>query len=100
MLSTIISSERLIFQPPKVNLPHIYRHSNILIILTFFLETFKHWDTGLVSSGVSLTLQGEGTSLALAGHPSIDDITIKIPYVVEVLLHQPVSHSIFSYWVG
>ena len=100
MLSTFISSERLIFQPPKVNLPHICRYSNILIILTFFPETFKHLDTGLVSSGVSLTLWGEGMSLALAGHPSIDDVTIKIPYVVDVLLHQPVLHSIFSYWVG
>ena len=55
---------------------------------------------GLVSSGVSLTSWGEGASLALVGHPSSDGITIKIPYGVDVLLHQPASHPIFSYWVG
>ena len=30
-----------------------------------------------MSSGVSLTTWGEGASLALVGHPSGDDITIK-----------------------
>ena len=43
---------------------------------------------------------GESASLALAGHPSSDGITIKMPYEVDVLLHQPASHPIFSYWVG
>ena len=38
-------------------------------------------------SGVSLTSSGEGASLALVGHPSIDGITIKICYVEDVLLH-------------
>ena len=47
----------------------------------------RHRNTGLVSSGVSLTLWGEGASLALVGHPSSDGITIKIPYEVDVLLH-------------
>ena len=32
-----------------------------------------------MSSRVSLTLQGEGTSLVLVGHLSRDGITIKIP---------------------
>ena len=41
----------------------------------------------LVSSGVSLTLWGEGVSLALFDHPSSDGIAIKIPYRVDVLLH-------------
>ena len=31
---------------------------------------------------------------------SSDGIMIKIPYGVGVLLHQPASHPIFSYWVG
>ena len=34
--------------------------------------------------------------LALVGHPYSGGITIKIPYGVDVLLHQPVSHAIFS----
>ena len=38
-------------------------------------------------------------SLALVGHPSSDGVTIRMPYGVDVL-HQPVSHPIFSYWVG
>ena len=60
----------------------------------------KHRNTGLVSSRVSLTSWGEGASLAFVGHPSSDGITIKIPNWVDVLLCQPSSHPIFSYWVG
>ena len=52
---------------------------------------------GLVSSVASLTSSGEGTSLALVGTPSSDGVTIKIPYGVDVLLHRPPSHPIFSY---
>ena len=37
-----------------------------------------HSITGLVSSGVILTLWGEGASLVLVDHPSNDGITIKI----------------------
>ena len=37
----------------------------------------KHWNTGLVSSRVSLTSWGGGTSLALVGHASSDGITRK-----------------------
>ena len=54
----------------------------------------------LVSSGVSLTSWREGASSALVGHPSSDGITIKIPYGLDVLLHWPALHSIFSYLVG
>ena len=36
----------------------------------------------------------------LVGHPSSDGITIKIPFGVDVLLHQPASYPIFSYCVG
>ena len=45
------------------------------------------------------TLWGEGAPLAMIGHPS-SDVIIKIPYRVDVLLHQPALHPIFSYWVG
>ena len=54
---------------------------------------------GLVSSRASLTLLGEGASLALFDHPSSDRVMIKIPNGVDVL-HQPASHPIISYWVG
>ena len=59
----------------------------------------RHWSTGLVSSGASLTSWGEGASLALVGDPSSDGVTIKMPFGVDVL-HQPASHPIFFYWVG
>ena len=62
--------------------------SNLEIREVFkFLSSPRHRNTWLVSSGVSLTSWGEGASLALVGHPSSDGITIKIPYVVDVLLH-------------
>ena len=57
--------------------------------------TLKYWVAGSV-----LTSWGEGASLALVGYPSGDGITIKIPYGVDVILHQPASDNIFSYWVG
>ena len=56
-------------------------------------------NTGLVSSGASLTSQGEAASLALVGNPSTVGVTIKMPYGIDVL-HRPASHPIFSYWVG
>ena len=62
----------------------------------------RHWDTGLVSSAsrVSLILWGESASLTFVSYPCSEGITIKISYGIDVLLHRPVSHSIFSYWVG
>ena len=45
-------------------------------------------------------LRGEGAPLALVAHPSSDGIMTRIHYGVEVLLHRPATHSIFSYWVG
>ena len=55
---------------------------------------------GFVSSGVSVTLWGDGACLTFVGHTSSDGFTIKIPYGVDFLLHRSVSHPIFSYWVG
>ena len=52
-----------------------------------------------MSSRVSLTSLGKGATLALDGHPSSIGVTIEITYGVDVLLHQPELHSIFSYWV-
>ena len=53
----------------------------------------------MVSRGASLTSLGEGTSLALAGYPSSDGATTKMPYGVDVL-HRPALQPIFSYWVS
>ena len=52
-----------------------------------------------MSSGASLTSWG-GVFLTLVDHPSSDGMTIKIPSEVDVLLHQPALHAIFSYSVG
>ena len=38
--------------------------------------------------------------IALVCHPSNNGITIKISNGVDVLLHRPASHPIFSYCVG
>ena len=38
-----------------------------------------------MSSGVSLTSWEEGASLALVSNPSSDDVTIKMPYGVDVI---------------
>ena len=61
---------------------------------------YSYWNTGLVSSRVSLTSWGEGTSLAFVGHPSSDSFTINIPYGLDILLDQPALHPYFSCWVG
>ena len=60
----------------------------------------RHENTGLVSSRASLTSWGEGVSLALVGHFSSDGVTIKMPYEIDVLLHQPISHPILTCWVS
>ena len=56
---------------------------------------FPQDNTGLVSRGASLISWRESASLALVGHPSSDGVTMKIPYELDVLLHQPASHPIF-----
>ena len=50
-------------------------------------------------SGFSLTSWGEGASLALVRHPSSNSIVTKIPFVVDVLLHQPASHIFLLRWL-
>ena len=37
---------------------------------------------------------GEGASLVLVGLSSSDDVTVKINYGVDVLLHRPALHPI------
>ena len=65
-------------------------------ILNIYIIYIKPFDSSLLQQ-FSLFY---GASLALVGDPSSDGITIKIPYGLDVLLHRPASHSIFSYWVG
>ena len=66
------------------------------IFTGFPYKTLKYWVS--IQQGHSY-LMGEGTSLALVGHPS-SSITIKIPLGVDALLHQLASYPIFSYWAG
>ena len=68
------------------------RHFQIIIP-----KTLKYW---VCVQQVSLTWGVEGASLALVGHSSSDGVTVKIPYGVDVLLHQPASHPVFSYWIS
>ena len=70
-----------------------------LVLLFITLNKYLFTWPGMVSSGASFTSCGEGASLALVGHPSGDGVTVKMPYGVDVLLHRPASHPIFSYWV-
>ena len=83
------------------NVTKVFRHfrkalvsqCHLLIRLFKKVEIFpRHENTGMAFSGVSLTSWKEGASLALVGHPSSDDVTIKMPYGVDVLLRQPASH--------
>ena len=55
----------------------------------------RHENTVLVPCGASPTSWGKGTSLAFVGCPSSDGVRIKIPYRVDVLLHQPALHPTF-----
>ena len=57
----------------------------IVIYVSVYCFSPRFGNTGLVSSGASLTSWGEGASLALVGHPSSDGVTIKTPYGVDVL---------------
>ena len=78
------------------------KSSNNLVNKTPFTKTpftLRLSNTGLVPSGASLTLLGEGASLAFVGHLSSDCVTRKISYGVDVL-HWPALHPIFFYWVG
>ena len=59
-----------------------------------FTETLKYW-VGV--QGHQPYVMGKGASLALVGDPSSDGITIKIPYGVDVSLHQPALHPILPY---
>ena len=70
----------------------------IKTIETICYFSSRDWNTGFVSSGVSLTLLEEVVSLVLIGHPASDSVLI--PYGADVLLHRPASQTIFSYLVG
>ena len=55
---------------------------------------------GLVYRRDSSTSWEESTTLTLGDFPSNDDVIMKAPYGVDVLLNQPSLHPIFSNWVG
>ena len=58
----------------------LYSNCSNTVFLQNKLLPPRLWNTGLVSSRASLTLWGEGASLALVGHPSSDGVMIKMPY--------------------
>ena len=70
----------------------------IFYIVQNFLS-LRHWNTGWCPAGL-VSPRREKMSLALVGRPSSDGDTIRIPLVVDDLLHRPVFCPIFSYWVG
>ena len=74
--------------------PH---NTPFLLQMFFSARIVVNWNTGLVSSRVSLSSWGKGASLALASYASCNGVTVKVPYGVDVLLHWPVSQPIFSY---
>ena len=66
-----------------------------LIVLYWTLYfTLRIWNNVMVLSRIGLA-----SSPALVDQPSGDDILIKIPYGVDVLLHRPALHLIFSYCI-
>ena len=67
-------------------------------LLFFIFCSSRHWNTGLVSSGVSLTSWRDGAPLALVAHPSSDVVTIKLPFGVDVLL-LVVDAVLLTVWV-
>ena len=74
--------------------------TNLYNMYKIILKNLKK-NTGLVGKILGCCaagLGGEGASLALVGHPSSDGAIIKIPYGVDVLLHQPVSHLFLLGW--
>ena len=62
-------------------------------VLGFFLEISKYW-VGVERD--RLTLWGEGTCSAFIDYPSSVCATIKMSHGVDVLLHRPALHPIFS----
>ena len=64
---------------------------------TIFPHSEKHIYSRSRGESHKFTSWGEGAFLALLGHLSSDGVMIKMPYGVDVLLHQPALHPIFSY---
>ena len=67
-----------------------------------WLSNPRHWNAGLVSSGVSTTSWREGISLGIAGHHSSDCVAIKTTYGLwgKCFITSTSLTLIFSYWVG
>ena len=78
-VSGLFSSIMLFIYQPVRTVLFCYTPVCCRFFFSCFLNSLlRHWNTGLVSSRVSLTSWGEGASLALVGHPSSDGITITI----------------------
>ena len=62
------------------------------------IDKIYPWDIEIVGRCLAELVLPHGEKGPL--QPSGDGVTIKIPCGVDVLLHQPVSHPIFSYLIG
>ena len=89
----IATSSSLIPKKLTSSLPFQFNFANQFLQEPSQWTFQRHWNTGLVSSGASLTSWG-GASLALVDDPSSDGVTIKMPYGVDVL-HRSASHPSF-----
>ena len=70
-----------------------------MLIFRIIQQDHRKESWGQAKRQASLTSWGERAFLALVGHPSSDGVTIKILYWVDVSLHPPALHPIFSYWL-
>ena len=103
----IATSSSLIPKKLTSSLPFQFNFANQFLQEPSQWTFQRHWNTGLVSSGASLTSWGGGTSLALVGDPSSVCVTINMPYGVDVLhppalpcLHMEVRPYSFFRWCG
>ena len=74
----------------------MYRETNYEPFFKFSIKSLRLRNTGLASSRAKVTSWGEGISLTLVSHPSANVATIKLPFAVDVLLHWPALHPLFS----
>ena len=86
---------------PKIKNSAVFVSENFFLKLPFLPDTKKcvprHWKTGLVSRGVSLTSWGDAF-LALTSHPSSNGITKEIP--CGVMLYYTDQHCTSSFTIG
>ena len=76
-MGSVLCSIKVLWMQGRSGLQYLLDKNDYTKITSIFPKNVRHWNTGLVTSRVSLTSGGEGASLALVGHPSSDGTTIK-----------------------